>query len=385
MPSAFHAGINIHSSPALSEAENKFADEFDPPERIPVLPKSRWTAIQLREFCAIDLYPVFCLRGRRFLRSQAMHNIPELSLRHKDPNTYPPGVAYMDGQYLPMSEAKISVLDYGLLHSDATYDVVHVWKGAFFRLDKHLDRFFEGLEKLHMTIPYERAQVSEILHNCVALSGLQNSYVEFICTRGTSPTFSRDPRDAVNRFIAFAIPFGSIAKPEQMESGLHAALVDTLRIPPQSVDPTIKNYHWLDLVTGLYTAYERGAETCILVDTKGNIAEGPGFNIFSIKDRKLSTQDQGVLQGITRRTVFDLCSNIGIDCVASDVSPTMLKQSDEVFITSTAGGIMPVTTIDKAPVGTGLPGPVTTQLMETYWKMHEDKHERSVVTYPALA
>ena len=314
-----------------------------------------------------------------------MPNLPELSLHHEDSNTYPPGVAYMDGQYLPMSEAKISILDYGLLHSDATYDVVHVWKGAFFRLDKHLERFFEGLKKLHMTIPYERAQVVEILHNCVALSGLQNSYVEFICTRGTSPNFSRDPRDAVNRFIAFAIPFGSVASPQQMERGLHAALVDTLRIPPQSVDPTIKNYHWLDLVTGLYTAYEREADTCILVDAKGNIAEGPGFNIFSIKDGKLSTPDQGVLQGITRRTVFDLCSKMDISCVASDVSPKMLKHADEVFITSTAGGIMPVTKVDSAPIGTGSPGPVTNQLIEAYWKMHEDIQERSIITYPAAS
>ncbi len=139
-----------------------------------------------------------------------MHNLPKLSARHSDPATYPPGIAFMDGQYLPISEAKISVLDNGFLHSDATYDVAHVWKGAFFRLDDHLNRFFSGMGKLHMSIPFDHAQVTEILHNCVALSGLQNAYVEFICTRGTSPTFSRDPRDAVNRFIAFAIPFGFI-------------------------------------------------------------------------------------------------------------------------------------------------------------------------------
>jgi len=149
-----------------------------------------------------------------------MYKLPALSDRHSDPATYPPGIAFMDGQYLPISEAKISVLDNGFLHSDATYDVAHVWKGAFFRLDDHLERFFAGMEKLHMSIPFDRAEVTEILHNCVALSGLKNAYVEFICTRGTSPTFSRDPRDAVNRFIAFAIPFGSVANSEQMRRGL---------------------------------------------------------------------------------------------------------------------------------------------------------------------
>ena len=311
-----------------------------------------------------------------------MHKFPELSVRHSDPTTFPPGVAYMDGQYLPIGEAKISVLDNGFLHSDATYDVVHVWKGAFFRLNDHLRRFFRGMEKLHMSIPYNSAQVADILHNCVALSGLENAYVEFICTRGTSPTFSRDPRDSVNRFIAFAIPFGSVANHEQMERGLHAAITDTVRISPLSVDPTVKNYHWLDLVKGLYAAYDRGAETAILLDAKGNIAEGPGFNIFAIKDGVISTPEYGVLMGITRQTVFEICNAMKVRCTAREISPDELRAADEVFITSTAGGVMPVTKIDETPIGTGLVGPLTMQITESYWQMHEDDPSRIAISYP---
>jgi len=312
-----------------------------------------------------------------------MRKLPELSARHADPSTYPPGVAFMDGQYLGIAEAKISVLDYGLLHSDATYDVAHVWNGAFFRLDNHLDRFFGGLEKLHMTIPYDRAQVAEILHNCVALSGLQNSYVEFICTRGMSPTFSRDPRDAINRFIAFAIPFGSVANSQQMEHGLHAAITAIVRIPPQSVDPTVKNYHWLDLVKGLYAAYEQGADTAILVDTDGNISEGPGFNIFCVTGGEITTPRLGVLKGITRQTVFDICQELQIECTAGDVSASALNRADEVFITSTAGGVMPVTKIDGAPIGSGSIGSVTRRITAYYWRMHDDVQNRLVIEYPA--
>lgn len=314
-----------------------------------------------------------------------MRKLPALSAHHTDPSTFPPGVAFMDGQYLPIDEAKISVLDYGLLHSDATYDVAHVWKGAFFRLEDHLERFFGGLEKLHMTIPYDRAQVAEILHNCVALSGLQNSYVEFICTRGMSPTFSRDPREAINRFIAFAIPFGSVANSVQMEHGLHAAITPIVRIPLQSVDPTVKNYHWLDLVKGLYAAYDQGADTAILVDMGGNISEGPGFNIFCVADGKISTPKLGVLEGITRQAVFDICREAQIECNAEDVSPTELKRADEVFISSTAGGVMPVTKIDGAPIGSGSIGPITRRITESYWRMHEDVQNRKVIEYPAMA
>jgi branched-chain amino acid aminotransferase len=304
-----------------------------------------------------------------------------LSSRHVDPQAYPPGVAFMDGQYLPISEAKISVLDWGFLHSDATYDTVHVWDGAFFRLDLHLERFFGNFAALRMSIPHDREEVRRILHRCVALSGLRQAYVEMLCTRGTSPTFSRDPRDAVNRFAAFAVPFGSVANPEQMARGLHLAITEIVRIPGRSVDPAVKNYHWLDLVRGLYGAYDAGAETALLLDERGHVAEGPGFNVFSVAGGALMTPDRGVLPGITRRTVFDLGARMGFPVAARAVAPDELRAADEVFITSTAGGIMPVSRIDGREVGDGKTGPITRALMDAYWTAHRDPAWNEPVTY----
>lgn len=306
------------------------------------------------------------------MSTNPMNLLPRVDQNHIDHRRYPDGTAFLDGQYLPMSQAKISVLDWGFLHSDATYDTAHVWQGRFFRLDLHLDRFWAGVERLRMKLPYSRNEVTEILHNCVALSGHNSAYVEMICTRGSSPTFSRDPRQAENRFMAFAVPFGSVANKEQLERGLHVAVSETVRIPPMSVDPAIKNYHWLDLVKGLFDAYDAGAETALILDTNGNIAEGPGFNVFLVKDGALRTPAFGVLPGITRRSVFDLCSEIGMPVDASDVSRAELSSADEVFITSTAGGIMPVTRVDAAPIANGAVGPVTRLLMDLYWQKHND-------------
>lgn len=311
-----------------------------------------------------------------------MSDLPQLSETHTELIAVPPGVAFMDDQYLPMSEAKISVLDFGFLHSDATYDVVHVWKGAFFRLEDHLDRFLRGVGELHLSLPYARDEIAEILHNCVALSGLRNAYVELICTRGTSPSFSRDPRDSVNRFIAFAIPFASIADAVQLEHGLHAAITDVVRIPPSSVDPTVKNYHWLDFVAGLYRAYELGAETAILVDSNGQICEGPGFNIFMVRDGAIATPASGTLLGVTRQTVFELCAEMDLACSAQEITVLEVESADEVFITSTAGGVMPVTKIDNQIVGSGAVGAVTRRITEEYWRMHEREPFSSRVDYP---
>lgn len=307
--------------------------------------------------------------------------LPRVGEKHVDLRNYPSGVAFLDGQYLPMSEAKISVLDWGFLHSDATYDTAHVWNGRFFRLEKHLDRFWNGMQRLRMSIPYSREEVQKILENCVALSGHRNAYVEMICTRGGSPTFSRDPRDAENRFIAFSVPFGSVANPEQMKRGLHVAISSNVRIPPFSVDTTIKNYHWLDLVKGLFDAYDAGGETALVLDTNGNIAEGPGFNVFIVKNGTLVTPEFGVLPGITRQSVFDIAEELQIPVERRAVSRDEIYQSDEVFITSTAGGVMPVTRIDGRPIADGAVGTTTTMIKDAYWAKHDDPTWSHAVNY----
>ncbi len=285
---------------------------------------------------------------------------------------FPPGTAYMDSQYVPISEAKISVLDWGFLRSDATYDVVHVWKGRFFRLDHHLDRFMNSIDKLHMTLPMERQQLIEILSQCVRRSGFEDAYVEMVLTRGISPTFNRDPRDAVNTFIAFAIPFGWIATEEQRKRGLQLHVASIPRISPASVDPTVKNYHWLDFIGSLYEAYDAGRENVILTDGRGNITEGPGFNIFALKDGKVTTPESGVLKGITRQSAIDLCGELDLPVQQAALPVDALKSADEVFITSTAGGIMGVSQIDEQAIGKGGPGPVTQTLTDLYWQKHQD-------------
>ncbi|WP_081052684.1 aminotransferase class IV [Burkholderia cepacia] len=306
------------------------------------------------------------------------------SIQSAEASAYPPGAAYMNGRFIPIADARVSVLDWGFLHSDVTYDTVHVWNGRFFRLDRHIARFRRSLARLRLDVPFSDDALRDILVECVRRSGLRNAYVEMLCTRGVSPTFSRDPRDAVNQFIAFAVPYGSVANERQLREGLHLHLVDDVRrIPPESVDPQIKNYHWLDLVAGLLKGYDAGAESVVLKCTDGSIAEGPGFNVFIVRDGRLRTPERGVLHGITRQTVFELAASMGIDAQAGRVDDAQLREADEVFITSTAGGIMPVTRLNGAPIGDGRPGPMTRRLFDAYWARHEDPAWSLAVDYAA--
>ena len=305
----------------------------------------------------------------------------EQGAKADDRGAYADGAAFVDGRFVPVAQARVPILDWGFLRSDATYDVSHVWRGSFFRLDDHLDRFERSMRHLRLSPPYGRDEIRDILLECVRLSGLRDAYAEVICTRGIPKPGSRDPRECENRFYAFVVPFVWIADPEKQERGLHATIGHRRRIAPESVDPTVKNYHWLDLEVGLLEAYERGGETVILTDANGNVVEGPGFNVFAVHDGAISTPDRGVLEGITRRTVIELANGHGIPIEARPVAADELRRADEVFLSSTAGGVMPVTTVDGEVVGNGEPGPLTGRLREAYWQMHDDPRFSSPVRY----
>jgi branched-chain amino acid aminotransferase len=303
----------------------------------------------------------------------------EEAMRTVETGEFEGGSVFIDGDWKPLSEGKVSLFDWGFTRSDVTYDVVSAWHGAFFRLDDHLERFFSSLDKLRMKIPYSRVEVRQILHGCVKAGGLQDAYVAMVCTRGVPPRGVRDPRLATNRFYAYALPFVWIAPPEKQAQGIDMHVSGRLRIAPESVDPTIKNYHWIDLVLSLFDAYDRGADTSCVVDAQDNVAEGPGFNVFMVKDGVVRTPDRGVLEGISRKTVIELCGALGIALRIEPVPASELASADEVFISSTGGGVLPIAKIDGRPIGAAFPGPITKRLHDAYWALHDDPRHRDPV------
>ncbi len=291
------------------------------------------------------------------------------------------GCAFVRGQYLPIAQASIPITDWGFLRSDATYDVVTVWDGAFFRLDAHLQRFRRSCQRWRLDPGLTDEQVAEVLAQCVRLSGLRASYVEMICTRGQPPWGSRDPRLAVNQFYAFAVPFVWIANAQQREQGLHVKISDVQRIPAASVDPSAKNYHWNDLTMGLLGALDAGADSVLLVDGQGNVVEGPGFNVFCISGGALVTPDQGMLEGISRRTVIEIAQSLGLEVQLRTLPADELRGAQEVLLSTSGGGVLPVTRVDQQVIADGKPGPITRQLVQTYWAWHANPAYSRVIDY----
>lgn len=297
-------------------------------------------------------------------------------------NRFRDGCAWIEGRCIPIAEAGIPLLDAGLVRSDLTYDVVGVWDGAFFRLDDHLERFERGCKILRLTSPYSGDKIKQILVEIVSRSGLRYSYVETILTRGVPGPGERDPRLWKPRFYAYAIPYVWIVCPELQEIGTDVVVARTTqRIPPAAVDPTVKNFHWGDLTRGLFEAYDRNAWLPILTDGKGLVTEGPGFNVFALVRGRLATPARGVLEGITRKTVIEIATEAGIQLDVGDLPVDDLYEADEFFLTSTAGGVMPVAHLDGQPVGARCPGPMTTMIRDRYWALHADPHYALPVDY----
>lgn len=290
-----------------------------------------------------------------------------------------PGLAYIDGKFVAANDARISLFDWGFLRSDACQDTVSVWQGSFFRLADHLERFQRSCELLRLKPPYATGELGNLLGELVARSGLRNAYVQMVMTRGRSAPGNRDPRLCAHTFLAFCIPYVSISG--RREGELHLAISDRRRLPPKTVASEIKNYHWIDFDLALLEAFDKGANATVLLDEEGNLTEGPGFNLFLVEDGELVTPGSNVLPGVTRRTVFELCAELGLTCSAAPISPARARQADELFATSTAGGLMPVTKIDGIKVSLGNWGPVTGRLMELYWEKREGGWHATPVDY----
>jgi branched-chain amino acid aminotransferase len=281
------------------------------------------------------------------------------------------GAAWIEGQYVPIAEARIPILDRGFTRSDCTYDVYHVWKGLAFRLEDHMERLERNMAAFRLKLPMTRDEMRDISLECVRLTGLRDAFVSLTVTRGMTPGGSRDPRTAINRLYVYVVPFVWIADEEKQKQGMNLWISQIQRIPPASVDPRTKNYHWGDLTMGLFEAYDNGCDIDVLVDGEGNVTEGPGFNIFVLKGGRLHTPLDGVFDGMTRRTIIDLAPETNVTVEEGPVPVETVQSADEIFITSTAGGVMPVTKISGRPVGDGSPGPLTQRLNRLYWSKKE--------------
>ena len=280
------------------------------------------------------------------------------------------GMAYKGGGYLPIEEVSIPILDPAFTKSDVVFDAVSVSSSSFFRLDDHMRRFYASCEYVRMTPPVTDDEIRHILAQCVDRAGLTASVVYMLCTRGryAGGVAFGDPTTCENDFIAYAVPYYYVVPKERVETGTHLWIADTRRAPDSAINQRVKNFNRMDLTRAQFEAFDAGADAPLLLSTEGYVTEGPGFNVWIVKDGKAYTPGDNLLEGITRLATFDLCKEAGLEPDTANLAPEDLYSADDAFITSTAGGLIPVTRINDRTVGNGAPGIASCQLRDRYWQ-----------------
>lgn len=289
------------------------------------------------------------------------------------------GAAWMGGEILPIDEARLPVTDWALTHADAVYDVVPVREGRFFRLGDHLDRFEASMAAARLAPGVGRATLADRLHAIVARAGLRAAYVAMVAARGQPLVPGmRDPRQCANHLFCWCVPYVHVIPEDVAARGARLKIAATVRrIPEDCVDPRAKNYHWGDFTAGLFEAKDAGFDTVVLPDHAGNLTEGPGFNIFAVRDGRVATPDRGVLEGITRRTVLEICAALGIPSEVRALPAAEALEADEIFTATSGGGVTGVAALDGRSFGDGAAGPVTQRIAETFhaWRRRPDLTE----------
>lgn len=291
-------------------------------------------------------------------------------------------IVYVNGEFLGKGEAKVSVFDQGLLFGDGVFDTLVAANGYVFKLEHHVARLLRSARAVKIQIPNSEEEIKRLVVETIRRSGLADAYVKIIVTRGVAPKPIMGRGDIANpTVIIFAVPPLSVVSEDKIENGAKLVSTTIKRTHPDSIDPRVKSLNYQANMLMRIEAMDRGADEAICFGFDGYVAEGGGENIWIIKDKSMITPGHGVLEGVTRETVFEIAKELGYKTMIANISKYDLFQADEIFLCSTAGGIIPVTEVDHRPVGDGIPGPITKQVKTEYSKMlQQGVHGTSVLT-----
>lgn len=274
-------------------------------------------------------------------------------------------VFYVNGEYVPESRARIPVTDHAVLFGDGVFDSLFVWDGFIHKIDAHLARLYRGAHSIKLEIPMSPAELKEVIAETVRRNGLRRAYIKVVVSRGVGSEPRMDPRGCTPSVIVIVGPYIHLVNPKQ-ETGLRIKISSVRRIPAECLDAKIKSLNYLNLILARLEAIEAGVDEAILLDPRGFVCEGPGYNLFAVAGRTLSTPAENILHGITRDDVFELCQREGLPVRVANLTPYDLYVADEVFFCSSSVGITGVVEIDGRQIGTGKPGALTQRLQELF-------------------
>jgi branched-chain amino acid aminotransferase len=274
---------------------------------------------------------------------------------------------YIDGKFLPESEAKISVFDHGLLYGDGVFEGIRFYNGRVFRLEEHLDRLWDSARSICLEIPMTSREITDALLETIRQNDLREGYIRLVVTRGVG-NLGLNPTQCKNPSVIIIATTIALYPREVYEKGLTVVTCATRRTNPGALNPAVKSLNYLNNVMARIEANLAGADEALMLNDAGNVAECTADNVFIIKHGRIFTPpiSAGALRGITRSVVFDIAAETGIKISETDVTRHDVFIADECFLTGTAAELIPVIKADGRTIGTGKPGPITARMIERF-------------------
>jgi branched-chain amino acid aminotransferase len=286
-------------------------------------------------------------------------------------------LVYIDGEYCPKSEAKISVYDHGLLYGDGVFEGIRAYNGIVFHLKEHIDRLYRSAHPILLKIPMTKNQLTEAVLKTLKKNNLTNAYIRLVVTRGIGD-LGLDPRKCPKATVIIITELMlQLNSPEALAKGITTTITWVKRNPVDAATHEIKSLNYLNSILGKIEANNAGADEAICLNKTGYVCEGVGENIFIVRDGKLLTPplSSGALDGITRALIIRLAKKLGIEVIERNITPNELFTADEAFFTGTAAEVAPIREVNKRVIGAGKPGPVTKRIMQEFEKATKDPNE----------
>ncbi|MDI6903921.1 MAG: branched-chain-amino-acid transaminase [Candidatus Bathyarchaeia archaeon] len=285
-------------------------------------------------------------------------------------------LVYIDGEYYPKPQAKISVYDHGLLYGDGVFEGIRAYSGVVFKLKEHIDRLYRSARVIMLNIPQTKEEMINAVLETLRKNNLRDAYIRLVVTRGVGD-LGLDPRKCPKPTVIIITDVIKLHSTEAKEKGMRAMIVWVKRDPVDATSHEVKSLNYLNSILGKIEANIAGFDEAICLDKNGHISEGVAENLFIVQNGKIITPptSTGALVGITRDVVMKLAEKLGYTAVESTITPTDLFTADEAFFTGTAAEIVPIVEVNKRMIGDGKPGPITRRLMQEFEKVVRDPKE----------
>jgi branched-chain amino acid aminotransferase len=274
---------------------------------------------------------------------------------------------YIDGEWYPREDAKVSVFDHGLLYGDGVFEGIRVYNRRIFRHEAHLDRLYASAQALALVIPLPRDAMRAAVEETVRRNQREDVYIRLVVTRGVGE-LGIDPLSCPKASVIIIVNDVRVYPRELYAAGIKVMTSATRQVSHEAVDPRIKSLNYLKNILAKIDAQQAGAHEAILLNQEGFIAECSADNLFVARSGQLLTPSpqDGALGGITRGVILELAAEARIPAAEARLTRYDLYTADEAFVTGTGAELMPIAIADGRPLADGKPGPITKRLTEAF-------------------